>query len=72
QIAPNPKDVQIYLSVPGIGKKTALRIYAELGDLRRFNNANQVDAFIGIDPGESQSGNTDKHLPITKHGNAIA
>ncbi|WP_236695733.1 transposase, partial [Lactobacillus ultunensis] len=43
-----------------------------MGDLRRFNNPNKIDTFIGIDPGRSQSGDVDKHLSITKHGNAIA
>lgn len=72
EIAPNPKDIQLYATIPGIADRTALRIYAELGDLRRFNNPNQIDAFIGIDPGRSQSGEVDHHLSITKHGNAIA
>lgn len=45
---------------------------AELGDLRRFDSPNQIDAFIGIDPGIYQSGELDSHLSITKHGNSIA
>lgn len=72
EIAPNPRDIQLYTTIPGIATTTALRIYAELGDLRRFNNSNQIDAFVGIDPGRSQSGDVDKRLSITKHGNAIA
>jgi len=66
------KDLDIYTSIPGIAKTTALRLIAELGDLRRFNKPNQIDAFVGIDPSRYQSGKTDKHLGITKHGNAIA
>ncbi|RVU71879.1 IS110 family transposase [Lactobacillus xujianguonis] len=72
EIASNPRDVQLYATIPGIADTTALRIYAELGDLRRFNNRNQINAFIGIDPGRSQSGDVDNHLSVTKHGNAIA
>lgn len=66
------KDLDIYTSIPGIAKTTALRLIAELGDLRRFDKPNQIDAFVGIDPSRYQSGKTDKHLGITKHGNAIA
>ena len=62
----------IYQSIPGIAKTTALRLLAELGDLRRFDSPNQIDAFIGIDPGIYQSGELDSHLSITKHGNSIA
>lgn len=58
----------IYQSIPGIAKTTALRLLAELGDLRRFDSPNQIDAFIGI----YQSGELDSHLSITKHGNSIA
>lgn len=72
QLVPNRKDLALYLSVPGIGDKTAPRLIAELGDLRRFDNPNQIDAFIGIDPGRYQSGEKDSHTGITKHGNAIA
>lgn len=72
EIVPNPRDIQLYATIPEIADTTALRIYAELGDLRSFNNPNKIDAFIGIDPGRSQSGDVDKHLSITKHGNAIA
>ena len=62
----------IYQSIPGIAKTTALRLLAELGDLRRFDSPNQIDAFNGIDPGIYQSGELDSHLSITKHGNSIA
>ena len=71
EIAPKD-DLEIYLSVPGIAKITALRLIAELGDLRRFKNPNQIDAFVGIDPGRYQSGEYDGQLGISKHGNHIA
>ncbi len=68
----NARAVTIYLSIPGIAQVTALRLLAEIGDLRRFDNSGQIDAFVGIDPGRYQSDETDSHLGITKHGNAIA
>lgn len=72
QLIPNKRDLEVYLSVPGIAKTTALRLIAELGDLRRFDNPNQIDAFVGIDPSRYQSGKKDIRLGISKHGNSIA
>lgn len=68
----NARALTIYTSIPGIAETTALRLIAELGDLRRFNKSSQIDAFVGIDPGRYQSGETDSSLGISKHGNAIA
>ncbi len=53
-------------------KITAVRILAELGDIRRFSNPNKINAFVGIDPGRYQSGEKDSSLRISKHGNAVA
>ena len=43
-------------TIPGFAQTTAVRVLAELGDLRRFSNPNKINAFIGIDPGRYQSG----------------
>ncbi|MCM3112677.1 IS110 family transposase [Lederbergia lenta] len=42
-------DFQILKSFPGIGASTAVRIIAELGDIRRFKNYKQINAYAGID-----------------------
>ncbi|AFR22251.1 transposase [Lactobacillus helveticus R0052] len=68
----NARSLNIYESIPGIAKTTAVRLVAELGDLRRFDTSAQIDAFVGIDPGRYQSGEKDSHLGITKHGNHLA
>lgn len=68
----NARSLSIYLSIPGIARITAVRLIAELGDLRRFDTSAQIDAFVGIDPGRYQSGEKDSSLGITKHGNHIA
>ena len=66
------RDLEILTSIPGFAQTTAVRVLAELGDVRRFDNPNKIDAFIGIDPGRYQAGQMDSRLGITKHGNAIA
>ena len=57
-------------SMTGVGKKTRSRLIAEIGDIHRFNNANSLIAYAGIDTPSYQSGNfyaTERH--ITKRGN---
>ena len=66
------RDLEILMSIPGFAQTTAVRVLAELDDIRRFKNPNKIDAFIGIDPGRYQSGKIDSCLGITKHGDAIA
>ncbi|ELY5750712.1 IS110 family transposase, partial [Streptococcus iniae] len=42
-------EYDILRSIPGIAETTATSIIGELGDIRRFQSANQINAFIGID-----------------------
>lgn len=65
-------DLKILESISGFGETTAVRVLAELGDLRRFSNPNKINVFIGIDAGRYQSGEKASSLSITKHGNAEA
>lgn len=60
------------LSIPGIAETTATSIIGELGDIRRFQSANQINAFIGIDLKHYESGNFLAKEHITKRGNPYA
>ncbi len=51
------KEYKVLRSFPGIGDSTACRLIGELGDIRRFKNANQLNVFAGIDIMHYQSGN---------------
>lgn len=51
------KEFYIYNSFPGIGDVTAALLIAELGDITRFNNPKQLNAYVGIDIQRYQSGN---------------
>lgn len=42
--------------IPGIAETTATSIIGELGDIRRFQSTNQINAFIGIDLRHYESG----------------
>lgn len=62
-------EYKILLSFPGIGDTTAVRIIGELGDIRRFKNNKQLNAYVGIDIMTYQSGNTRYQDRINKRGN---
>ncbi|HEM2723329.1 TPA: IS110 family transposase, partial [Streptococcus suis] len=65
-------EYDILLSIPGIAETTATSIIGELGDIRRFQSANQINAFIGIDLRHYESGNFLAKEHITKRGNSYA
>lgn len=71
-IAQSLPEYQLYCSFPGIGKQTAAQLMGELGDIRRFDNANQLNAYVGIDIRRYQSGTYQAQEHINKHGDAIA
>lgn len=64
------KEFKIVREMKGVGEKTCSRLIAEIGDVRRFKNANSLIAYCGIDTPPYQSGSfnaTQRH--ITKRGN---
>ena len=65
-------EYNILRSIPGIAETTATSIIGELGDIRRFQSTNQINAFIGIDLRHYESGNFLAKEHITKRGNPYA
>ena len=65
-------EYEILLSIPGIAETTATSMIGELRDIRRFQSANQINAFIGIDLRHYESGNFLAKEHITKRGNPYA
>ena len=60
-------------SIYGIGETSAAQIIAELGDINRFENIKQLNAFCGLDPTIVQSGKSiNYHGPISKRRNRNA
>ena len=54
----------------GINTLSAMTILSELGDLRRFGNAAQLMAAVGLVPSEYSTGDKVARYSITKTGNA--
>lgn len=53
----------------GIKTHTALSVIVEVGDFKRFANANNFASYLGIVPGEDTSSENQNRLSITKAGN---
>src|SRR6516164_5216997 len=56
----------------GIALVVAVTVVAEVGDFRRFANARQLMAYLGLVPSEHSSGSSIRRGGITKAGNTLA
>lgn len=66
------KEYKYINSVFGIGEQSASQLIAELGDLSRFKNYKQINAYCGLEPSVYQSGKAFYNGRITKSGNPFA
>jgi transposase len=70
KIAMNEKDIQLLLSIPGVGLKVALGFVSAIGDVNRFETPNQLASYFGLTPRISQSAERSYSGRITKEGTA--
>ena len=56
----------------GVALVVAVTLVAEVGDFRRFANARQLMAYLGLVPSEHSSGASVRRSGITKAGNVLA
>lgn len=66
------KQMEIYTSIPGIGKLTAIRLILEWGDLSRFASGKRISSFTGLTPSEYSTGETSRKGHITGQGSRQA
>jgi transposase len=65
------RDQELLTTIPGIGDITALRILAELPDVRQFESAKAAAAFCGLNPTEYRSGTSvRRRTRMSKAGNS--
>lgn len=70
EIAMQLPEFDVVSEMSGVGKKIRSRLIAEIGDVRRFKNANSLIAYAGIDTPPFQSGQfTATNRRISKRGN---
>jgi len=68
QMMDREKDLKIALSIPGIGKISAMIILAEIGNYEEFGTPEKLAAWSGLIPSVHQSADHLKTGPITKRG----
>lgn len=64
----NQEDVAIVSSVPGVGKRSAAAILAEIGDAKRFSDAKHIVSWSGLAPSLYKSSGVCILGSITKQG----
>ena len=56
-------------SIPGVGSITALTYVLTLASPERFRHSRDAGAYLGLQPAQQQSGESDPQLGISKQGN---
>lgn len=70
QLVNRDERAKLLLTVPGIGHITAATFMAEIGELSRFQRAEQVSKYFGLVPSLHASADTEVYGRITKEGNS--
>lgn len=68
QLAKKIEVVQRLQTIPAVGEKVALVIYAWVGDATRFRSARELASYAGLVPSVRQSGKTERLGGITRMG----
>lgn len=61
-------NMDLLVTVPGIGHILAYTIASEIGDISRFSSAKKLVGYTGLVPRVHQSGNRDTRGPLTRSG----
>lgn len=56
------------LTIPGVGYLSAAMLISEIGNFNKFESADKILAFAGLEPGHYQSGTQETDGKMTKHG----
>jgi len=62
------KETQLLMSIPGVSYYSALMIYAELGEIDRFDRDKEVVSYVGLNPVIRESGDSRFEGSISKRG----
>lgn len=69
-IAKKDEDVQLLITMPGVGPITALTVKVTIDDPTRFKRSRNVAAYVGLTPKEYSSGESKRKGGISKAGAA--
>lgn len=70
-IVQNNPTIKRLTTIPGVGDFSALLVYSEIDDIKRFKSPKQLCSYAGIVPSVYQSGNTVRRGSITKQGSRL-
>lgn len=62
-------NLSLLKSIPGVGELSAINLILEIGDIKRFKKVDQLNAFVGLIPNMSASGQKEYTGNITARGN---
>ena len=62
------KETQLLMTIPGVSYYSALTIYAELGEIDRFDGHKEVVSYVGLNPVIRESGDSRIEGGISKRG----
>lgn len=65
------EETRLLSTIPGIGKYSALLIFSEIVDIKRFPNGKKLASYVGLVPTFRQSGNSARYDRISKQGSRI-
>jgi transposase len=63
------KRCKLLLSVPGVGRLTAMILLTEIGEITRFKSLDHLCSYVGLIPNIYASGDIERVGEITKRGN---
>lgn len=66
----NSQQVDLLISIPGIGRNSALQLLALVGDVQRFTSAKKLASYFGVHPVLQNSGNVVRSR-MSKKGNPL-
>jgi len=61
-------DYKLLQTIPGVGPMISTSIISSVGDANYFKNGRQMASWIGLTPKQFASGESSRHLGITKRG----
>lgn len=66
-LAKEDSNVQLLMTIPGIGAYSAMLIQSEVGDISRFYSSKHFSSYCGLVPSTSSSANRTFHGPIVNN-----
>jgi transposase len=71
RVAERYPEISLLTKIYGVGELTALAFVLTIDDKERFEKSREVGPYLGIVPGQDQSGDSDKPQRITKEGDRL-